>query len=187
MTELPSVVALSGYAGSGKDETARILADLYGYRRIAFADKLKELVKVIDPIVGYTDAEDWRVSELIEAFGDTRAKKEWPEYRRLLQAVGVGCRDLFGPNFWVDQALYNIQPDELIVITDVRFPNEWQAVKDRGGVVWRIHRPGVGPVNNHISETALDDYPMNAVIENSGSLSDLKEQVKLTMSKYLNP
>lgn len=75
------------------------------------------------------------------------------------------------------------------IITDVRFPNEVQAIQDRGGIVIRVNRTaGSVLINNdthsvtdhqHPSETALDycndfDY----VIENDGSIEDLIDKVK---------
>lgn len=44
------------------------------------------------------------------------------------------------------------------IITDVRFPNEVKAIKDRGGIVIRIERPEIGWTGDHESETALDGY-----------------------------
>jgi hypothetical protein len=63
------------------------------------------------------------------------------------------------------------------VITDMRFPNEALAVKGRGGITIRINKQGVGPARNHISETALDDYDFDYVINNDSSLSDLSKQL----------
>ena len=76
------------------------------------------------------------------------------------------------------------------IITDVRFPNEAQAIKDRGGIVIRVKRPldRLGnsklpklkhtSVTQHPSETALDDYDFDYVIENEGSIEELVEKVK---------
>lgn len=64
------------------------------------------------------------------------------------------------------------------IITDTRFPNEAQAIKEKGGVVIKVERPGVGPVNDHPSEVALKDYSFDYIINNDGSLDDLKEKVK---------
>jgi hypothetical protein len=86
-------------------------------------------------------------------------------------------RDMFGDNFWVDQALREVQDDDLAVFTDCRFPNEAQAIKDRGGVVWRVERPGFGPVNGHASETSLDDWDFDGIIQNNGTLDDLTYKV----------
>ena len=85
------------------------------------------------------------------------------------------------------------------IITDVRFPNEVQAIKDRGGIVIRVNRPetwkSTGCVimdmssndrskdvvikyTEHPSETALDDYEFDIVVENDGSIEELVEKVK---------
>tara|TARA_R110002020_G_scaffold380110_1_gene591298 strand:+ start:38 stop:904 length:867 start_codon:yes stop_codon:yes gene_type:complete len=70
------------------------------------------------------------------------------------------------------------------IITDVRFPNEAQAIKDRGGIVIRVNRLEVDkfttnfPQTLHPSETALDDYEFDHVIDNNGSIEDLVEKVK---------
>ena len=76
------------------------------------------------------------------------------------------------------------------IITDVRFPNEAQAIKDRGGIVIRVKRPldRLGnsklpklkhtSVTQHPSETALDDYDFDYVIENEGSIDELIQKIK---------
>ena len=69
------------------------------------------------------------------------------------------------------------------IITDVRFPNEAQAIKDRGGILIRINRDNgtrAIDVNAHLSETALDDYDgFDYVIDNdSDSVRDLIDKVK---------
>ncbi len=63
------------------------------------------------------------------------------------------------------------------IITDMRFPNEAQAVKERGGILLRIRRDTAGILSNHPSETALDDYTgWDAVINNDGTLEELYQQ-----------
>lgn len=57
------------------------------------------------------------------------------------------------------------------IITDVRFPNEAKAIKDRGGIIIRVDRPFVKPINSHASETALDNWNFDYKI---GNVSDLK-------------
>jgi hypothetical protein len=69
------------------------------------------------------------------------------------------------------------------IITDCRFPNEFKAIKDKGGIVIRINRDGIKPINAHPSEIALDDFNFDYVIENNGSLEDLKESVNFILNK----
>jgi hypothetical protein len=68
------------------------------------------------------------------------------------------------------------------IITDVRFPNEYDAVKSKGGIIIRVNRPGFGTsmvalANAHPSETALDGHDFDHVIENNGDLDSLREKV----------
>lgn len=64
------------------------------------------------------------------------------------------------------------------VITDVRYPNEAEAIKNLGGILIRIDR-NTEFIDNHISETALDDYNgWDYVIDNNGTFASLFNQVK---------
>ena len=83
------------------------------------------------------------------------------------------------------------------LITDMRFPNEMDAVKKRGGITIRVNRPcdicgGSGyhkmscPVSKsgeHLSETSLDKAEFDYVIENSGSIEELIEKVREILKK----
>jgi len=60
-----------------------------------------------------------------------------------------------------------------VVITDVRFENEADWILGHGGHVIRVERPGVGPVNGHVSENPLPDYLVSYTLKNDKTLSDL--------------
>lgn len=181
---LPQLIGLSGYAQTGKDTVGQILHDLYAFERVAFADKLKALALASNPNVGLVwqehgkELRDPPISTLQECvdWDGWEGAKRLPAVRRYLQNLGVAAREVFGPDFWVDQAL---KPpfSSRIVVTDVRFPNEWEAIKDYGGKVWRIDRPGVESVNAHISETALDAYSFDVRLYNESTISDLSLKV----------
>lgn len=76
------------------------------------------------------------------------------------------------------------------IITDTRFPNEAQAIKDRGGIVIRVIRPEVckddesSMVPKHPSETALDDWSFDYIIDNCGSLDDLEYQTSIMLQHF---
>jgi hypothetical protein len=70
------------------------------------------------------------------------------------------------------------------VITDVRFPNEAEAIKKRGGKVISVVRPGHMDTGNHPSETALDGYNFDYVMYNDGSLESLKNLTKLILQQW---
>lgn len=161
---------------------AGILNDLYGYQAASFSDTLNKALIALDPMVGPL-LEDFgrvetfeRYSHLIDRLGYEQAK-EIPEVRRLLQAMGTEVgRNLLGENIWVE-ALFKNLPPGLVAIVNVRFPNEYDAVKERGGVVWRVMRPGFEPALGHVSDTALDDHDFDDYILNDGTLNDLAHRV----------
>lgn len=185
------IIGLSGYARSGKDEAAKVLVEEYGFRRIAFADKLREVLYALNPIVSqyhyttqtFEPAEDnVYVQDVIKAYG-WDGYKETPfgtEIRRLLQRLGTEAgRQTLWDSIWVDAALHDVTADDDVVIPDTRFPNEYDAVKQRGGQVWRINRLGVGPANSHASETSLDDFDFDMTIYNDGSLEEFKNKIRV--------
>lgn len=71
------------------------------------------------------------------------------------------------------------------IIPDLRFKNEFQAIKDRGGLTIRIDRnyDKENPKFNHQSETDLDDYrdKFDYILDNNGSIEDLAKQVKVIL------
>lgn len=79
----------------------------------------------------------------------------------------------------VDPQLENIQCNySNWIITDVRMPNEVQAIKDRGGILIKVDKE-TEYEDNHISETALDDYDgWDYVIDNNGTLEELIDKVE---------
>jgi hypothetical protein len=76
------------------------------------------------------------------------------------------------------------------IISDCRFPNEAQAIKDRSGIVIRVNRSipidsdGFKKVIPHASETSLDSWPFDAVIENNGTMEDLLVKVQDILKQY---
>lgn len=158
------IVGLSGYARSGKDSAAQALVEV-GFRRIAFADRLKDLANLIWP-------------EHMVRYGDWDQAKQNPEVREHLQLLGESVRDVLGEDTWVRAALDGINPGGDFVISDVRYANEAEYVSRLGGLVVRINRPGVQPANGHLSEVGLDDWRFDAVIQNDGTLDDLKDRMR---------
>jgi hypothetical protein len=176
------IIGLSGYARSGKDTVAGMLMGIHGFERAAFADKIREFLLEIDPLVMHNGM-DFRLQDIVESKGWETAKTDHPEVRRLLQDLGVGARKLFGDGFWVDQVVGQFGHDwwgydKKVVITDVRFVNEAKAIKGKGGQVWRINRINIGPANDHVSEIDLDGWDFDAVITNNSDMPNLIKQIR---------
>jgi hypothetical protein len=164
-----TLLGLCGYAGSGKDTlAAEIIKHHPEFRRVAFADKVRELAYELNPILP-----TGQLRYPVDLVGWDKAKTVDDYVRQYLQRLGVACRDVLGEDVWVNAALpehytpsdpFDSNPD--VVVTDVRFPNEAVAIKDRGGYIIRIERPGTCPVNGHMSETALDLWEPDLHIQN---------------------
>lgn len=175
----PILLGLIGRARSGKDTFARGLASR-GYVRVAFADPLREMVAEIDPILGdFTGSLSGlglapvRLGEALRAAGGWEGLKDTPwaaESRRLLQYTGQAVRRV-DPNFWLDAGLAKAYGAfeggaSGVVITDVRYRNEADAIREAGGHLIRIVRPGLDSTDTHASEIELDDYPADTTAHN---------------------
>jgi len=193
------LIGVSGYARTGKDTVSNILVENYGFVRIGFADALKECMYVLNPWVpikisipipdtiadiariGETQKPQSefkmrRLREIVDESGWEEAK-EVPEVRRLLQRMGTEVvRDIVGTDTWVDIAMRKAAEHPNVVISDLRFPNEHEAVREVGEA-WRVSRPGQLAHNDHSSETALDDAAFDRWILNDGTLLDLETKV----------
>lgn len=183
------IIGLHGYAQSGKDSLAKILVDDFGYTRIAFADILREAIYRLNPIVEANIDIDrgvvvTRVQSLVDSIGWDRAKVEYEEVRRLLQVMGTEVgRQLFYEDIWVDAALKDYDPQGKYVVTDMRFDNEVAAIEGRKGVLVKVKRPGVGPVNDHVSDAGLPDEAFDLILDNDSTL-EVWEDKGVMLSKW---
>ncbi|MER5304597.1 hypothetical protein ABT039_34735 [Streptomyces lasiicapitis] len=172
-----------GRAGSGKDSAAARLISRYQFVRVAFADPLKESAMRLDPIIGAEGtsygALPIRLSDVVKRYGWDRAKNSYPEVRRTLQRLGEAVRG-DDPDFWLRMALDKISTADRwslpVVVSDVRYANEADALRAAGALMVRIERPGAtagGEAAQHVSELDLDAYPADVTVTNAGSLDDL--------------
>jgi hypothetical protein len=183
------VVGISGYARAGKDTAAAWFVNNHGYTRMSFADPIREALEVINPKVmipgiGYmTVKQSLSISEKVGDNGWEFLKESGEGIRGMLQRLGTEVgREMFSEDFWVEQALNRAPDGSKIVFADVRFPNEAEAIRSLGGKIIRVNREGVSAVNAHISETAMDDYSFDVVIENSGSIEEFHELIGCVVS-----
>jgi hypothetical protein len=182
----------------GKDTAGKWFTDERGYRRVAFADALKEAALKVDPIVEVYDygdgidtlsdalqrppVVDWRrpVSNVDRRAPWERAKDVVPEVRRILQELGSAMRAV-DPDIWIRPVLAKaIEANDAgvpVVVTDVRYPNEVAALKRAGFRLLHIERPGV-PQLNHESENSVGAEDAHYLVRNDGDLAYLGEQLE---------
>lgn len=103
--------------------------------------------------------------------------------REFLQRMGTDAlRDHLHTNVWVNALFADYEEDDQWLITDLRFPNEYDSVKAWNGITVRVTRPGT-EVGTHPSETALDEFKFDHEIVNDGSLEDLLDKVRIVLQK----
>lgn len=168
------LIGLKGKKLSGKDTTGKILAKEFGFTTIAFAEPLKQAAMIIFDL-----SEDQVHDQALKEQVDPR----WGlSPRRILQVMGTEVGRQLCPNIWVERAMMRVQkePKTNWVITDLRFVNEAEAIKEAGGIVVEVQRPGAGTGNNeqHVSEQEQDHIKPDYIISNDGTLEDLERKVK---------
>jgi hypothetical protein len=192
------IIGINGFAGSGKDTVGTILQQIdrdSHWEIKKWAGKLKQVAELLTgiPVEKFEDQE----------FKKTNLGKQWNDrinnpmsVRDFLQKLGTeGLRDGLHTNTWVNALMadYKCVPADRApngwdcpnwIITDTRFPNEAQAIKDADGIIIRVTRPGIGPVNDHPSETGLNQWKFDYEIQNDSSLNELINSVRIFKQKF---
>ncbi|WP_329022577.1 MULTISPECIES: deoxynucleotide monophosphate kinase family protein [Streptomyces] len=183
ITGTPTLIGFAGAARSGKDTAASVLVER-GWQRRAFADKVRDMLYALDPVlIDRHDAFGGRgLRELVDAYGWEKVKQVHPEVRGYHQRLGTeGGREVLGQDVWVDALFRDLDTwrGRPTVVTDVRFPNEAEAIKSRGGLVVLLHRPGQLLIDgsDHVSENALGGWAFDATVINGGDIGSLRRSV----------
>lgn len=176
MGDTPRIIGLCGYGGVGKDTVARILVEKYEYEQRAFADKLRAFAYAIN---AYFPSIEQRYSDLIDAHGYDLAKRMYPCVREYLVCIGHSARQHVYETVWIDALMRELEKanSRRFVVSDVRYSNEADRIRACGGVVWRIERPGYGPVHHTEGET-IPSVSCEAAVANTGTIEDLYIQVE---------
>lgn len=175
-------VGVCGYATSGKDVAATALVRERGFVRVNMSDAVLRDLQILDPLVE-TDGAPMRLSTILAAHTFDEAKSLFPDFRRMLQVYGTDVWRTIDANTWVLRAQREAYKHERVVTTGIRFPNEMIGID----VLVSVHRPGVGPVNDHVSDAGI-----GAVMEmahehltNDGSVDDLRRSMLSVIDRYL--
>lgn len=174
------IIAFSGYAKSGKDTAAEIIkSEFPSFQIKKFSYKLKEIASILTGLSADVFEKQSVKDSHISGWNMTG--------REMLQRIGTDAiRDGLHKDAWVMALFSDYHLTDKWIITDCRFPNEYEYVKDFGGMVFRIERPNVKPVNAHPSETALDGYSFDATIVNDGDIATLKHNILSLVKQKIN-
>lgn len=140
------IIGFVGFIGAGKDTAADYLVNYHGFRRESFANTLKDAVSAVfewDRILleGRTNqAREWR--EQVDTWWANRLKIPNLTPRWILQNWGTEVfRKSFHDDIWIASLENKMRKtNDDIVISDVRFPNEIDAIHSSGGNVIRVKR-----------------------------------------------
>ncbi len=160
-------IGLIGLIGSGKNTVSDILEKNHRYTKDSFAKPLKDCLSSIygwDRAMIEGDTEDSRVfRETKDQYWSDRLGRDIIP-RKELQFLGTDImREHYHKDIWVESLIARIKGKDNVVVTDVRFPNEMQALRDAGAVLVRVSRndpewlhslinQGVDPKWVHVSE-----------------------------------
>jgi len=175
------IIGIGGKLGSGKDVIATRLRHGWGFEVVPFAAALKEevlqrLPQTLRAIHHLTCSAHttMTVQSCIERMVWTTKPQG---IRELLQEYGSDVRRADSVTYWTDRWRERVAERAHVVAPDVRFPNEAEAVRAAGGLLWRIERPGTVR-GTHACETVMDSWNQwDAVIQNDGTIDDLWAKV----------
>ena len=157
----------------------------YGSDVRAFADPLKEIIGALAFIPAYClDEERFKnlpiPVKLNKLFKDDNSTHT---YRQLLQYLGTDVFRKLNESIWIDSLMIykdSLSPCTVLIIPDVRFPNEAEAILNEcdENIIIKITR-NTGNNDSHISEQSVDEVKPTYELENNGSFKDLFNKVGL--------
>ena len=206
------IIGICGFIGSGKDTVADYLVNFHEFRRESFASTLKDSVAAVFGwdrtfLEGRTkEAREWR--EQVDPWWAERLAMPTLTPRWVLQYWGTEvCRKGFHDDIWIaslENKLRNSK--DHVVISDCRFPNEIQSIRDAGGIIVWVQRgdlpdwydiaveanQGKNVAMNelkmrkiHASETAWVGTEFDVILDNNGSIDDLYNHAKSIISNEI--
>lgn len=161
----PNLIAICGVAGSGKSTVQQYLSDYHGFRAHDFAMPLKTAAQLLTGMNPHRDPADPEARERRDPFWGRSP-------RQFLQDFGQGMRNLFGQDFWLKvwrQRYDALPPGSRVVVTDCRYENEVQFLRERGAVILGVERPGAAerlpPATLAHSSEQMALYKLRAVCD----------------------
>jgi dephospho-CoA kinase len=174
------IICICGSKRVGKDTVADFLQARYGFHKAKIAQPLKDTLKVL---FGFSD------DELEQDIKD-EVHPVWKiEPRKVMQFFGTEVMQYeiqkimpdMGRMFWVKRFLQEYYSNDRIydkiVVSDVRFLHEYEALKEVGAEFWKIERNELVQDDTHSSETEMKEIPVEKVIENDGTLEELYDKI----------
>ena len=181
------IIGIIGNKRSGKDTVADILVKEYGFTKYAFADPIKEICKTTffwdNERIDGKDKEvcdpQWGLSprEAMQRIGTELFQTELGEYLPKFKDTNKRLIWVRRFQYWYE----NINDNQNVVVSDVRFLHEYEALKNMNSTLLKIDR-GLNSADLHDSEAHVDTLMPDFKINNNKGLGDLAISVHGFMS-----
>ena len=157
-------IAFGFKMGTGKDISVKYLINNYGGKKIRFAEPIYDILR----------------------YAQRRCGLEYKKDRKFLQLVGTEWGRSIDNDIWINLVLKNQPKEGNIYCADVRFKNEFDALRNNGFIMIKLIRDEVNcnrignGTTTHISENNLDEYGdehWDYILYNNGSLEDLYNEL----------
>jgi hypothetical protein len=205
------LLGLTGFAKSGKSTTANLLKAA-GYEEVSFANKLKDVCSHVFGVPrDYFDDQDKKerplfltrilmtrhIEKIFKAYDidlvklvhcDRHLGKELSTPRQIAQYVGTNLLRRMDEDIHVKSLIKTLKPTGKYVISDVRFYNEADSIRNAGGSIIGISRQAATPADEttlHESETYIPSLlaGSNFLIINDDSKFTLESRLKTILSQ----
>ena len=181
------LIGIIGKKRSGKDTISDYLVQNYNFNKYSFADPIREICQLMfnfsdDQLNTYLkDCIDnrWNITprDTLQILGTEFARNMLHEK---LPNINVNKGEFWIKKFqiWYLEQL-KINPNIKIVVSDVRFLDEYKCITDLGGKFIKVTR-NTNILDEHISELELDNLDSNKInyIDNNKSIEDLKSKIR---------
>ena len=204
------LIGLLGRIGSGKGTVAKELVETYGFRQDSFAATLKDITAVMfnwdRAMLEGDTVESRKAREQVDEWWSQKLNIPNFTPRLALQLLGTDVfRNHFHQDIWILSVMSRYKDGENVVISDARFPNEVQVIRDLGGRIIRVDRGeepdwwvlaqnaakgdawakiNLDEQGIHSSEWAWANERPDELLLNNGTLQELYGMVKLLDNKY---
>ena len=181
MASKPNLIGLySNRPQQGKSTVAGMMEVDHHFQRTSFAAPLRAMLTPLLISLGVFNPEEVLGGDKSSIIPGTNTS-----VRSAMRTLGTEWgRALVDDGIWVTAAFQPIDrlfkqfPSARIVFDDMRFPNEFDAIKERGGQVWHIGNDhGDYQPSGHASDGALSNFTFDKYLPNFGSLEALRKDV----------